>query len=355
MIGGTWLKDRKIHLMMLAGSLFLVSMFSSGSLPDRPLPPPPPVWCVGESAGDFQCYKKYYETLTRAVGAPLALAEIESAYATSSFIKSQCHQLTHVIGNTAYEQKGSVAEAFNEGGSFCWSGYYHGIVERAVSTKGSAYITEHLNEFCATIPGKDRYSFDYYNCVHGLGHGLMSMTRNELFESLRLCDLLVGDWERSSCYGGVYMENVMTDWRNHKTTYLKDDDLLYPCTAVDEQYKYQCYLMQTSYVLKKNGYDFADAFARCDKVPSPHNEVCAQSIGRDASGSTISDPVETKKRCDLAPNALLYHNCIVGAVKDFVSYFHNDTEARAFCTSLEKGEDTSCDGLVTSYYSTFAK
>ncbi len=341
--------------MMLAGSLFLVGMFSSDFLPDTLPQPEPAVWCTEENAGDFQCYKKYYETLTKTLGAPLALAEIKSTYATSSFIKSQCHQLTHVIGNTAYEQKDSISETFSEGDSFCWSGYYHGVVERAVSTKGSAYIKEHLNEFCADIPGKERYSFDYYNCVHGLGHGLMSMTRNELFESLRLCDLLTGDWERSSCYGGVYMENVMTDWRNHKTAYLKDDDLLYPCTAVDEPYKYQCYLMQTSYVLRKNGYDFANAFRRCDTVPAPHNEVCAQSIGRDASGSTISDPIETKKQCDLAPNALLYHNCIVGAAKDFVSYFHNDTEARIFCASLEKGEDVSCDGLVTSYYSTFAK
>jgi hypothetical protein len=278
-----------------------------------------------------------------------------SAYATSSFIKSQCHQLTHVIGNTAYDEKGSIAAAFVDGDGFCWSGYYHGVVERGVSTKGSAYVKEHMNELCAEMPGKDRYSFDYYNCVHGLGHGIMSMTRNELFESLELCDLLSGDWERSSCYGGVYMENVMTDWRNHKTAYLKTDDLLYPCTAVEEKYKYQCYLMQTSYVLKMNGYDFADGFTRCAAVPSPYNETCAQSLGRDASGSTVSNKEETKRRCDMAPDALLYHNCVVGAVKDFVSYFHSDTEARAFCAILEKGEDASCDALVTSYYATFAK
>lgn len=339
---------------MLAGTVFLLTMFSSETLPQTPVKEQP-LWCVGESAGDFQCYKKYYELLTKNEGAPLALKEIIASYATSSFIKSQCHQLTHVIGNTAYEMTGSITKAFVDGDSFCWSGYYHGIVERGVSTKGSAYVKEHLNDFCSEIPGKDRYSFDYYNCVHGLGHGVMSMTRNELFESLGLCDLLIGEWERSSCYGGVYMENVMTDWRNHKTSYLKDDDLLYPCTAVEEQYKYQCYLMQTSYVLKKNGYDFADVFARCNSVPAPYNEVCAQSIGRDASGSTVSNPIETKARCDMAPNALLYHNCVIGAVKDFVSYFHSDTQARTFCAMLEKGEDSACDTLVTNYYSTFTR
>jgi hypothetical protein len=350
----SWLKHKKIHLMMLGGIILIASLASSGKI-EMPKKKEPAVWCVGAQAGDFQCYKKYYEVLTTNAGAPVALKDITAAYATSSFIMSQCHQLTHVIGNTAYENTGSIAKAFVEGDSFCWSGYYHGVVERAVSSKGSAYIKEHLNEFCSEMPGKERYSFDYYNCVHGLGHGVMSMTRNELFESLRLCDLLTGDWEKSSCYGGVYMENVMADWKNHKTAYLKKDDLLYPCTAVEERYKYQCYLMQTSYVLKENGYDFADAFKRCDAVPAPFNEVCAQSIGRDASGSTISNAAETKKRCDLAPNPLLYHNCIVGAVKDFVSYFHSDGQARQFCAMLEKGEDESCDALVTSYYSTFAR
>ncbi len=357
MLGRELLRDRKMHLMILGGLFFLLWLYIADhplSISKAPTPTVSP-WCVGASAGDFQCYKAYYESLTTIAGAPIALKDIIRTYATSTFVQSQCHQLSHVIGNTAYDQKGSIGEAFIDGDSFCWSGYYHGVVERAVSTKGSAYIKEHINDFCAEMPGKERYSFDYYNCVHGLGHGVMSMTRNELFDSLNICDLLNGDWERSSCYGGVYMENVMTDWRNHKTNYLKDDDLLYPCTAVDEKYKYQCYLMQTSYVLKKNGYDFVDGFRRCKDVPSPYDEVCAQSLGRDASGSTVSNATETKRRCDYAPTALLYHNCIIGAVKDFVSYFHSDKEARGFCALLEKGESASCEATVTNYYSTFAR
>src|SRR5437867_2527136 len=105
-------------------------------------------------------------------------------------------------------------------------------MERAVSLMGIEKAEKSLNNFCTQIPGKDHYSFDYYNCVHGLGHGIMSITRNELFDSLKICDNLTGSWERQSCWGGAFMENVMADNRNHTTKYLKLDDLLYPCNAV---------------------------------------------------------------------------------------------------------------------------
>lgn len=46
-------------------------------------------------------------------------------------------------------------------------------------------------------------------------------------------------------------------------------------------------------------------------------------------------------------------NCVVGAARDFVSYFHSDTEARALCASLPEDLQAICNSTVESYYKVF--
>src|SRR5204863_190992 len=51
--------------------------------------------------------------------------------------------------------------------------------------------------------------FLLYQCVHGLGHGLMIYSLNDLPYSLHVCDQLATMWDRSSCTGGVFMQNFL--------------------------------------------------------------------------------------------------------------------------------------------------
>jgi hypothetical protein len=281
------------------------------------------------------------------------MEDLKSAYGTHPDVVSNCHQLSHVIGNTAATLNGgNIAKAFLLGDSFCWSGYYHGVVERAITELGEETFVNNADTLCAVIPGKERYSFDYYNCVHGLGHGLMGVEENELFTVLPLCDKLSGEWEKKSCYGGVFMENIMVDNRNHFTKYLKKDDLMYPCNAVDKKYKEQCYLMQTSYALSQTNYDFKNAFSLCAGVEEEFRDTCAQSIGRDASGSSVSDVHRTIASCALAGDDRQEKNCIIGAVKDFISYFHSDAEAIALCSALPERFQKDCHDTRISYVKT---
>ena len=192
-----------------------------------------------------------------------------------------------------------------------------------------------------------------YNCVHGIGHGAMYINGNELFVSLETCDKLQDGWERSSCWGGVFMENVIADNRNHFTKYLKPDDPLYPCNATKDEQKSTCYLMQTSYMLKLKGGDFTAVFALCDTVGETYINTCYQSLGRDASGWTISDQVRTKSYCLLGPDERAKLNCVIGAVKDFISYHHSDVEANSFCNSLDENLKNICLSTSEVYYRSF--
>ena len=283
-------------------------------------------------------------------GIPSAFAVLRVAYQGNDYVRAQCHPLTHVIGRTAAGMFSSVGEAYLNGDSFCWSGYYHGVMEGIIDVIGYSNITSSMDSICQDVAVRGRYNFDHYNCVHGLGHGVMVLTQNELFDSLKICDNLQDSWERSSCWSGAFMENIIVDNKNHVTKYLNPADPLYPCNAVGEQYKGTCYLMQTSYMLKVTNEDFAKVFALCGAVEANFQSVCYQSLGRDASGHSVSDGTRTKAVCVLGKDFMQQSNCVIGAVKDFISYHHSDVEAKALCSSFEDVQlQAVCFSTAESY------
>ena len=305
--------------------------------------------CVANPT-DFSCYEEFFQEAVRQEGIPAAFASLREAYQGNDYVRAQCHPLTHVIGRTAVLLFSSVGEAYQHGDSFCWSGYYHGVMEGIVDVIGYSNITSSMDSICKDVAAERQYSFDHYNCVHGLGHGVMVLTQNELFDSLNICDNLQDPWERSSCWSGVFMENIIVDNKNHFTKYLNPADPLYPCNAVDEQYKGTCYLMQTSYMLKVTGEDFARVFTLCSTAEPGFQGICYQSLGRDASGHSVSDVARTKAVCSGGKDFTQQSNCVIGAVKDFISYHHSDVEAKALCSSFEDTELQSvCFTTAESY------
>ncbi len=310
--------------------------------------------CTGANASNFDCYQKYYTGLVDQASIKAAFADLKARYPKDDYTRSMCHPLTHVIGKAASAKFATPGEAYKYGDSFCWSGYYHGVLEGIIGRIGFTNLAGQLDSICADIRDKEGYSFNYYNCVHGLGHGIMAITQDELFDSLALCDKLTGSWEQFSCGSGAYMENIIVDGKNHVTKFLNPSDPLYPCNASPDKYKNTCYLMQTSYMLKVNGRNFAQTFASCSKVESAYRDTCYQSLGRDASGQNTSDVSATKVVCLLGRNAEEQSNCVIGAAKDFVSYFHSDVQAKQFCNAFDDtGLRQICLSTTASYYSIF--
>ena len=302
---------------------------------------------------NFNCYDKYYRGIVKDKSVAAAFADLRIRYNTIPYITSMCHPLAHVIGQAAVDKYPDVSEAYSHGDSLCWSGYYHGVMEGIAFKLGKEKLYSSLNDICADVPGKEKYSFDYYNCVHGLGHGLMAISDNELFDSLKHCDTISGSWEQQSCYGGAFMENVIVDNKEHFTKYLKPDNLLYPCSAADDKYKASCYLMQTSYMLKITHGDFTRVFDICSKAEGSFSAICYQSLGRDASGRSTSNAKITKATCDLGKDYEQKSNCLIGAVKDFISYYHSDKQAKELCMLFDTELQSVCLSTATSYYQIF--
>jgi hypothetical protein len=315
----------------------------------------PVVDCSCASANDYSCYQERYKGLVRGSGVEAAFTELKDEYDKSKFVQANCHQLTHVIGRAAANLYGDIPTTYSKGDNFCWSGYYHGAMEAVVAKIGADKILDQANTICADLgKGEQKYSFYHYNCVHGLGHGFMGILENKLFDSLKTCDKLTDDWERESCYGGVFMENVMSKNNpSHPSKELRPDEPLYPCTAVEDKYKSQCYLMQTSYVLETQNYDFAKVFDLCGTVESEFRPTCYQSLGRDASGNSVSDVQKTNSTCMLGEDYEARSNCVVGAVKDFIAYYHDDTKAKELCESFDADLRDVCLKTAEEYYKNF--
>ena len=205
---------------------------------------------------DQRCLEQAFGNVAFRKGPRAALQTFDAKMRTDAAVESGCHRIAHLIGSAALARyRGNVGRAFAEGSASCWSGYYHGILERAFAgASGEPQVIATARRLCA---GRVVRSTEWlaYQCVHGLGHGLMLQSAYAFPFSLRVCDRLRTDWDRSSCSGGVFMENINGAEKTaygFKSRWLRDNDLVYPCNAVKERHKLYCYLMVTSRILQAN-------------------------------------------------------------------------------------------------------
>ena len=312
--------------------------------------------CSGTSASDYACQQERYRDLVRdSAGVEAAFAGLKDEYGKNELAKAECHQLAHVIGRAAAELYGDLAATYGRGDNFCFAGYYHGAMETFVAEIGAGKILEEADTLCADLRERQNRSFYHYNCVHGLGHGFMGVLGNELFEALEVCDALPDAWERENCYGGVFMENLMTE-RNtgNPSKYLDADQPLYPCTEVETRYKNKCYQNQTAYALKAQSNDFAKAFDLCaTAVEDDFRPACYQGLGRAADGQSITDEAETEDACILGQDYDARANCLIGAVGHSIAFYQSDERAKALCESVEADLRDVCLRAVEEFYGRF--
>jgi len=295
--------------------------------------------CPGESAMTSACWTGYYAAFVEKYSAVDALRDLKMRHDVGGGAKTFCHPALHVIGEAAGKEYGSVAEAYKHGEAFCRSGYHHGVLEGLFGEEGGETMLAELDSICTDVK-KDTASYNYFSCVHGIGHGLMAYFRHDLFESLDGCARLTGDWEQTTCSGGVFMENVISNTPEMPSKYLKADDPLYPCTDVAEKFRTQCYLMQTSHMLIIFEGDFAKTFAACRKT-GEYATTCFQSIGRDVSGWSYGAVGAALSLCGYGANLDERKNCLIGAAADYLLSY-SEADARALCALGEDGARVPC-------------
>jgi hypothetical protein len=274
------------------------------------------------------CLEQAFGNLAYRTGPKATLATFDRRMVTDKAIEADCHRIAHMIGAASLIHfKGNVGKTFAAGSASCWSGYYHGVLERAFSGVPDSRVTAVARTLCAD-PSIHRTVFIAYQCVHGLGHGLMIYTGYDLPRSLKICDALKTSWDQVSCTGGVFMENISSSY-GFKSRWLRKDDLIYPCDIVAQRHKVYCYLMVTSRILPAVGYDFRRTAVLCRRSEPAWVATCYESLGRDASGQTRQNPPRILKLCRYAGRN--EGDCVYGAARDITSNYANPKRASELC------------------------
>jgi hypothetical protein len=310
-------------------------------------------------------------------GVESAMAALDSLAARDEEVHREGHGYAHAIGIAAYTGDEEVGVVFNRCTPAYQSGCYHGVIQ--------AYFVEHaaahggdldasfVNALCRVQrEADDRWLL--FQCAHGMGHGLVMLADYSLPASLAGCDLVEDAWERESCYGGVFMENIVHATVPHHTPGrpeagshaghdghaghgddghridhgrtataaeefppLKRDDPLYPCNVLDDRYLVACYQMQTSAILFFNGYDLEEAAKSCGTAPASLRTVCFQSLGRDISSITLQDHRRAMRLCSSTPGEYQPW-CTIGYAKNLVDVTADPDDGFASCRLLPAGE-----------------
>jgi hypothetical protein len=343
-----------VALVILAGGAalaFMASTLGAQNAPaaaDVPMPPTHPV------AGDFEptpteieecedqvCLEQAYGNLAFYSGPKRALALLEEKVGSTT---NTCHRMAHIIGAASLVRfERNVGRTFAEGSSVCASGYYHGVLERSlvnVADRSASVLGGIARGLCDDRAVTALAELEY-QCLHGLGHGLMITTGYNLPLSLQVCDHLAGAWESSSCNGGVFMENISTSY-GFRSMWLKDDDLAYPCNWVAKEDKRTCYQLVTSRIIDVVGLDWKRIAELCAAVERDWVSSCFESYGRDVAGQSRRDPAEIIELCAVARPHGGEDECITFAAYDLVGNDASGEQAAALCAGTDGDLRETC-------------
>lgn len=260
-------------------------------------------------------------------------------------IEQDAHVYAHGIGIKGYLLGKDVAAVFGQCPADFASGCRHGAIQAYLESRQSLDSVA-LNGLCA--PYRDPFSatgrWQLFQCVHGMGHGLIMMLGGDLPRALTSCDMLSDPWDRDACYGGAFMENIMRATAPHHPASelaashhghqafqaIDSTDLLYPCSIVANQYQRACYQIQTAAIFHFTKGDVGAASRACDRAPETMQPTCYVSLGRDLSSKGRRDPGRVLRYCGETGER---HRpwCYYGATKALIDWETDPTAGITFC------------------------
>jgi len=293
-------------------------------------------------------------SLSSAGNIALAMGTLDRVIHSDASLILLGHPLAHALGYAVRSTPATATKLLTQCDDRYQSGCYHGILQRYFDARMGMPLTQRfLVAPCDGLRGTSE-QFRLFDCLHGTGHGLMMYHRYDVNGSLTDCDRLASDWDRRSCYSGVFMEHNMGarmqvfgdgkfGMHRHSmpaesVVLFKPNDLHYPCDATAPRYRHECYELQADLILPAVKQDYKKAGAVCDAAGSPELVgICYVGLGRNASGAAAFQFAGIRKRCDLAsPTGVSY--CYQGAVQHLAYAPSELPRGVAFCRSLPEGE-----------------
>ncbi len=312
--------------------------------PDNVGPENSPPFVVNElTREEYMERKKEFLALLNTHDPRFALAQLREQVKTDDALLRSCHALVHEIGREAYKKYADFGLAMQYQDEICNSGYLHGIIEthlfKNVDVLGAIKVV------CSPYPTGKYLSWE---CYHGVGHGVMYYTANDLPRSLEMCEKYENDFARTTCINGAFMENFNTDQKSHASKFLIESDPFYPCGEQPEHYKDDCYVYAPTYYLSLHKNDYAGALHWCRGAESPYVSSCIQGVGSQAMKENINTPKLVERICMGSTKAQV-PSCIMGMVGLFINHQGSIAPAQKLCTELTASNQKACERSIKLY------
>ncbi len=280
-------------------------------------------------------------TLLQEANPEVALAQLRSDVQTNDALAGSCHLLAHSLGHEAYEQYHGFTEAMQYQDEICNSGYLHGVIESHFLASDDVFAA------MKTVCTDSATTYAGWECYHGVGHGLMYYTENDLPKALSFCDQYAELEASNSCANGVFMENFNTDRNVHPSAYLSDDDLFYPC-AEQTAHQSDCYFYAPTHYLANHPNDYVGALAWCTEITNEAKLSCTRGVGSEVMKQNINQPEAVASICHRAQFDQI-EPCLQGMSSLIFFHYGNRTQAQQACEQLSMTDQTICATTVETY------
>jgi hypothetical protein len=268
-----------------------------------------------------------------------ALAELTKRMQTNTTVFKNCHVMAHAIGRAAYKKYQDFDKGLEYQDTTCSDGYLHGLIEAKFS---SIQDTDKAIAAAKTIC--DGYTFKD-RCWHGIGHGLMFFTSNDLPKALGICDTYPSSRARDRCYEGAFMENFLSDPDAHPSKYVNAQDPFAPCRAEPGKYKATCYFYVPIYYLGLHDNDYEAAVKWCNDADG-YGLSCLRGVGSLAMKYNEKDPKKAEHICQEASNAAGVASCVDGMMGYYLTFTGNLGTMARLCPKLSDGDVRVCEAAV---------
>lgn len=322
----------------LAYGFYILNLFDSFT----PLPtlPTPSVTSNGDplTSVEYQQVRAELYVLVDEQNPKIALKKLELLGNENPSVLRSCHAFVHDIGHRAFNKYGDVGKAFAYQDDICGSGYLHGIIESYF--KYTPNVLTGMKTLCA------QYGFNTVaqRCYHGVGHGLMFYSENDLPLSVEQCNIFTGK-ARVRCLEGVYMEHFNTDQKLHPSSYLRPEDPFYPCAQQPAHNQAVCYFYAPAYYLSLHQDNYAAAMSWCAHAPGTFVNACTNGLATRIMKQRIANPQFVERICE-SGTSLQVAPCIDGMVSYYVVHFDSWQKAQEMCATLKPQHKKICQTSV---------
>ena len=228
----------------------------------------------------------------------------------SAISENEAHQYAHIFGEVLYKNEG--IQSFGVCKNVYIWGCSHSFVESAIIYNGLPII-EQLRSVC-----RDMLPGDAEQCVHGIGHGILSHLGPEnLTKALEVCDSIQDIMY--SCTSGVIMEFLGGNIHNNIPPYpYNNEEKYWQCPDLPDRYKAVCYRRLPSWwgsvpdlgqvermnLLEKN----------CMSVPEPrYRDACFLGVGYQVVWEEKPDTDVIRSMCESLGDPRVRSVCSYGA------------------------------------------